>query len=141
MEIKALQVFVAASGRPDDKALVFASRALDSEENAPMLSLWKVPLRFRILSLRASKGLTEILTGELARRVAQMNEQTMLSGRTIPALVILRLISVWYYASSRGEAMYGLNELQRVELKGGNIEGFQNTWVMVLSGQKHNIEE
>ena len=104
-----------------------------------MVNLWHTPIRWRILSVRAAKGLTEILTGELARRVALLNEKAINAGRTLPALVILRMISLQYYANTRGEAMYRLNELQRVERKGDRIEDFQITWQMVLAGQAYDL--
>ena len=82
-----------------------------------------------------------ILHVELARRVAILNEATLLRGRTLPGLVILRMINEQYYASTRGESMYRLNELQRVERRGDKIEDFQIAWDMVLAGQGYDIPE
>ena len=64
-----------------------------------------------------------------------LNEKTLLRGKTLPGLVILRMITEQYYASTRGESMYRLNELQSVHRKGDRIEDFQITWRMVLDGQ------
>ena len=64
-----------------------------------------------------------------------------LRGKTLPGLVILRMITEQYYASTRGESMYRLNELQSVHRKGDRIEDFQITWRMVLDGQGYKINE
>ena len=136
-----LQTLVAASGRPDDQAVVWASAAFKREDEYPIADLWIVPLKWRILSARLAKGLMEILHGDLARRISVLNEATLLNGKTLPGLVILRLINENYYASTRGECMYRLLELQRVELKGNNIEEFQTTWDTVVAGQHRNVPD
>ena len=39
-----------------------------------------------------------------------------------------RVILIWNF----GQTVCNLNDLQRVTIKGGNLEGFQNTWDMVM---------
>ncbi len=75
-----LQTLVAASGRPDDQAVVWASAAFKREDEYPIKDLWIVPLKWRILSARLAKGLMEILHGDLARRISVLNEATLLNG-------------------------------------------------------------
>ena len=36
--------------------------------------------------------------------------------------------------ATNAEVLFNLNDLQKINLRGDNIEGFQNSWVMVLSG-------
>ena len=79
------------------------------EEEYPIAKLWKFPARFRILSQRIATGLVKILKQELARKVALLIEQCLKEGTSVLGLVIARMINQWFYASSRGEAMYGLN--------------------------------
>ena len=46
-----------------------------------------------------------------------------------------------YYATGKSaEVLFSLNDLQKVTLRGDNIEGFQNSWVMVLSGLYKNLD-
>ena len=82
-----------------------------------------------------------MVKGELARRIQQLIEDSMKKNLSVPGLVIGRLISDQYRTTAQGEAMYSLNELQRVTIHNGNVEAFQNTWVMVLSGMKTTITE
>ena len=39
-----------------------------------------------------------------------------------------------YATGKHAEVLFSLNDLQKVTLRGDNIEGFQHSWVMVLSG-------
>ena len=63
-------------------------------------------------------------------------EDWLKSGRSTPGLVILRTVSRYFATGRASDALYNLKDLERVQLKGGNLEGFQNTWYMVINGMK-----
>ncbi len=47
-----------------------------------------------------------------------------------------------YYASGQnGQAMYSMNHLQTLVVKGDNLDAFHNTWNMVMSGFSHVPED
>ncbi len=107
----------------------------------PIAKLWNTHRRFRTLSTKLAAAFLKVVKGELARRIQQLIEDSMKENLSVPGLVIGRLISDWYRTTSQGEAMYSLNELQRVTIHNGNVEAFQNTWVMVLRGMKTTITD
>ena len=47
---------------------------------------------------------------------------------------MLCIVFRYYAASNNCEVLFSLSDLQKVTLRGDNIEGFQHSWVMVLSG-------
>ena len=61
-----------ASGRPDDKALIWIQQAADP--NVPDEALHKIPKKFRNLSRKCSAEFQSIATGELGRRITQIVE-------------------------------------------------------------------
>ncbi len=47
--------------------------------------------------------------------------------------MLLAIVFRYYAAGSSAQVLYDLNHLQKLTLKGDNLESFQNTWTMVLS--------
>ena len=54
---------------------------------------------------------------------------------------LLRLIIKYYQTNRTADAVYNLTDLQKVRIVRGNIEGFQSTWTMVLSGMRKQPDE
>ena len=75
-------------------------------------------------------------TGELGRFITQIVEDWLKPKRTAPGLLLLRIILTHYATGRAPDALYNLIDLQRVQIKNGNLEGFVNTWNMVLKGMK-----
>ena len=67
----------------------------------------------------------------------------MLSKPVAPCVAasLLRLIIRYYQTNRTADAVYNLTDLQKVRIVKGNIEGFQSTWVMVLSGMRKSPDE
>ena len=57
-----------------------------------------------------------------------LNTSTVSRGRALPAIVFR-----YYAAGSSAQVMYDINHLQKLTLKGDNLESFHNTWTMVFS--------
>ena len=117
----------AASGRPDDKALIWALRA-DDLEGVPDEELRKSPKRFAILDRRISASLQKIAQGELGRQITQAAEDALKENRSIKGLEILRIMIRYFQTNRTADAVYTLKDLQLVQVKNKNIEGFQNSW-------------
>ena len=77
-----------------------------------------------------------ISTGELGRQITQKAEDSLKQLRAARGRAILRLIIRYYLTNRTAEAVYNLYDLQMVKIVKGNLEGFQSTWIMVLSGMR-----
>ena len=84
----------AASGRPDNKAIVWVQTAFD--KSIPIEDLAIVPRRFRILSRKMSSKFQSVATGQLGLQITQVVEEWLLRGEAVPALVLLREIVNYY---------------------------------------------
>ena len=82
---------VAASGRLDDKALVWLMQAAD--EKVLDEALYDVPKSFRSRSRRITAKLQSSATGELGRQITSLVEDWLRQGRSAPAVLLLRKIS------------------------------------------------
>ena len=124
----------AASGRPDDSALVWAMQVNDDNITDDELS--KTPKKFLTLSRDIAAKLQHIASGELGRCITQLVEDWLKIGRSTPGLLVLRTI-IRYFATGRApDALYNLKDLEKIQIRSGNLEGFLNTWFLVLKGMR-----
>ena len=135
-----LQNINAASGRPDDDALQWALKCEDFE-GTPDSELSGVDPKFGLLDRRLSARLQMIATGELGRQITQKAEDALKTGRAVRGRELLRMIFQYYQTNRTADAVYNLTDLQKVRIVKGNIEGFQSTWIMVLSGMRKLPDE
>ena len=54
-------------------------------------------------------------------------------GQIVRGRVLLALVVRYYASGNSGHVLYDLNHLQGLKMVGDNIEGFHNTWNMVMS--------
>ena len=80
-------------------------------------------------------------TGDLGRLITQKTDDCIKKGQSVPGLVLLRLIFRKYASNRQADAVYNLIDLQKVKMVNNNLEGFQITWEMVLSGMRLPPEE
>ena len=123
-----------ASGRPDDKAITWIQQAAD--KSILIEELETIPKEFRNLSRECSAKFQSIATGELGRNITQIVEEWLKKGKSAPALVLLRTIVNYYDTGSAPGILYNILDLQKIEVRNHNLEGFINTWYMVLRGMK-----
>jgi len=128
-----------ASGRPDDQALCWAREAED--ESLPPEYFHTVPKKFATLSRKIAAVLQKVAEGNLGRNITQTAEDWIKQGKSVPGLVLLRIILQYYATGRQSDAVFNLNDLQKVQIKGGNLEGFQISWDMVLKGMRKPPEE
>jgi len=124
----------AASGRPDDDVLIWSRQVED--ESVTDETLHKVPRRYATLSRKFASALQEKATGELGRKITLTVAKWLSEGKSAPGLLLFRIV-VRYYATGRAaEALYNINDLQRIRIHGNDLEQFMNTWEMVLEGMR-----
>jgi hypothetical protein len=71
---------------------------------------------------------------ELGRRITLEVAKWLKEGKSVAGLWLFRIV-VRYYATGRtAEALYNINDLQRIRVK--DLEEFMNTWEMVLEGMR-----
>ena len=98
-----------------------------------------VPRRFRILSRKMSSKFQSVATGQLGIMITQVVEEWLLQGKSVPALVLLREIVNYYDTGNAPGILYNILDLQKLQVKNGNLEAFLNTWFMVLRGMKDDV--
>jgi hypothetical protein len=120
----------AAVGRTDDEPLKWIRECekIDAEPDA----FKTCAKRFATLDRKLAAALSNTITGELGRLLIQQSDDAMNEGRSVRGRELLHTIIKYYSTGRTAELMFCLNDLHKVQAKGGNLEGFQNTWIMVL---------
>ena len=110
----------------DDKALEWVMKT----ENLaiPDADMATCKRKFAILDRRLSAALQRIAHGELGRQITQAAEDALREGRAVRGRELLRLIIKYFQTNRTADAVYNLADLQRVHMKGYNLEAFQNIW-------------
>ena len=87
-----------------------------------------------LLDQELASALTRAQTGELGRRIANMEEKLMHDGKRLRGRQMLHMVYEYYNMDEGAGAMYDVEDLFAVELKGDNLEGFLNTYDHTLAG-------
>ena len=124
-----------ASGRPDDKAMCWAREAENDE--LPDSHFHVVPKRFATLSRKIASAVQENAHGELGRNITETVEDWIRENKSVPGLLLLRMVFKYYSTGRPAEAMFNLNDLQQVKMINNNLEQYMNTLTLVLKGMKH----
>jgi hypothetical protein len=132
-------VVVSASGRADDKALLWLKAV--EVEGAKVEDFKDAGKRFARLDRKLSVALIKLGSGELSRRMHLASTEALKENRLIRGRELLFIICSYFATGAQAELMFSLNDLQKVTLKGDAIEVFQSTWVNVLSGLKKIPDE
>ena len=106
----------------------------------PEEELHVAPRRFAILSRKLAAKFQSIAAGELGRKISQIVEIWLKKDQIIPGLVLLRTIVNYYDTGSAPGVLYNILDLQKITLKNNDLEGFMNTWYMVLRGVKDEVD-
>jgi hypothetical protein len=117
-----------AAGRQDDVA---QARILQVETADPA-ELEYPGEGWVSLDRKIAAALTNMATGETGREITQRSN-TCLNNNTIARGRVLLAIVFRHYASGQSEqAMYDMNHLQSLVMKGDNLDAFHNTWNLVI---------
>ncbi len=128
-----------ASGRPDDKALVWVMKVeAEGVEAVKRAKFSASGIRFAVLDKRIASKLISICTGELGRVISQAVEdaQNESPTRSLKGREVLWMILDAFATSKFGQAMFNLCDLQEVRLVNFQLETFWYTWVHILTGMK-----
>ena len=116
-------------------------RVVSIIESVTEEQLCNVPPEFVTLSREVMAKLQNMATGKLGRNITQIVEDWL----NVPGLLVLRTVSRYFATGRAPDALFNFKDLERVQLKGGSLEGFLNTWYMVTNGMKkvpdHEMQE
>jgi len=124
----------ACSGRADDKAIAWMLET--AREGAVQADFREPGVRFATVDRKLATALQKVATGELGRIITQESEMALKGGRALTGREIFFVVQRWYATGKTAERLFNLRDLQAVKVVNGNLQGFQNSWVMVLSGMK-----
>ena len=127
-------VLVSASGRTDSKALKWA-REVEADGKS-IEDFRDSGRRFARLDRKLATSLMSLASGELGRRMTQASDDALKEGRVVRGRELLFTTVRYFSTGCHAEIVFTLMDLQRVTLKGDNIEAFQSAWTEVLGSLK-----
>jgi len=128
--IKTREAVVAASTDPDS-AFKWVSDSW--KEDQTLEALWKVA-PFATLDAKLLSALTNIITGDFARKVDTFKETEATAGRIVRGRQVLFMLHDHFSTNIKHGATYALQDLFSVQLRGENLKSFISNWDQVLAG-------
>ena len=132
--IKTRDFIVAASTNPD---AAFAWIAEVRKEGQNIEALRKVAA----LDAKLLSALTNITTGDFARKVDTFQETEANEGRIVRGRQVLFMLHDHFSTNMKHGSTYALRDLLSVHLKGENLKTFISNWDQVLAGIQKVPEE
>jgi len=134
-----LQNVNAASGRSDEKALLWVRECLDLERVDSYFA--SSSRRFALLDARFGAALQQMAHGELGRQISLFVEACLREGRIAKGREVFRIILRYYSTNKTADVIFQITDLQRIKLVSGNLETFQNSWLSVLQGMRKRPDD
>ena len=128
--IKTREAVVAASTDPDS-AFKWVSHSWKEEQT--LEALRKVA-PFATLDAKLLSALTNIITGDFARKVDTFKETEATAGRIVRGRQVLFMLHDYFSTNIKHGATYALQDLFSVQLRGENLKSFISNWDQVLAG-------
>ncbi len=125
----AISTIISAAGRQDDDAFHWVDKCATQEPH----TLQEPGEGWIALDRKIAAGLTRICHGEIGREITQLCNNMYNDKQIVRGRVLLALVFRYYASGNSGQVLYNFNHLQGLKMIGDNIEGFHNTWNMVLS--------
>jgi hypothetical protein len=135
--IKTCEAVVAASTDPDN-AFKWVSESWKKEQT--LQALRKVA-PFATLDAKLLSALTNIITGDFARKVDTFKETEATAGRIVRARQVLCMFQDHFSTNIKHGATYTLQGLFSVQLRGENLKAFISNWDQVLAGIAQTPDE
>jgi hypothetical protein len=110
-----------ASGRPDEDAITWVQQAFNLVDGPTEADLWVTSAKWFTLSVKLANALTLTVKGELARRITLETERSLRHGKTVPGLVLLRMLTEWYKTNKNAESMYNILNLRESSMVTSNL--------------------
>eukprot|EP00435_Cladocopium_sp_Y103_P015395 s2424_g3.t1 len=128
--IKTREAVVAASTDPD---IAFSWVSESWKENQTLEAFRKVA-PFSTLDAKLLSALTNIITGDFARKIDTFKETEATAGRIVRGRQVLFKLHDHFSANIKHGATYALQDLFSVQLRGDNLKSFISNWDQVLAG-------
>ena len=128
--IKTREAVVAASTDPDS-AFKWIS---DSWKEEQTLEALRKVAPFATLDAKLLSALTNIITGDFARKVDTFKETEATAGRIVRGRQVLFMLHDHFSTNIKHGATYALQVLFSVQLRGENLKSFISNWDQVLAG-------
>ena len=128
--IKTREAVVAASTDPDS-AFKWVS---DSWKEEQTLEALRKVAPFATLDAKLLSALTNVITGDFARKVDTFKETEATAGRIVRGRQVLFMLHDHFSTNIKHGATYALQDLFSVQLRGENLKSFISNWDQVLAG-------
>ena len=125
----AIHAIVSAAGRQDDLAQAWIMRV---ETDEPW-QLQDPGEGWISLDRKLVAALTKTAHGEVGREILQVTTTALNNNQVVRGRVLLALVFKYYASGNNGQVIFDLNHLQSIKPINDNLEGFHNTWNMILS--------
>ena len=135
--IKTREAVVAASTDPDS-AFKWVS---DSWREDQTLEALRKVAPFATLDAKLLSALTNIITGDFARKVDTFKETEATAGRIVRGRRVLFMLHDHFSTNIKHGATYALQDLFSVQLRGENLKSFISNWDQVLAGMVQTPDE
>ena len=89
---------------------------------------------FATLDAKLLSALTNIITGDFARKVDTFKETEATAGRIVRGRQVLFMLHDHFSTNIKHGATYALQDLFSVQLRGENLKSFISNWDQVLAG-------
>ncbi len=96
---------------------------------------------FPTLDAKLGASLTKIMTGEFARQIHILMEESASKGKFLKGRQILLLLYQHYQISEVDGQMLDFQDLLAVHMVGEELRRFMNDWEMILTGMRKLPEE
>ena len=90
--------------------------------------------KFNTLDAKLLSALTNILTGDFARKVDTFKETEAANKRYVRGRQVLHMLHDHFSTNIKHGATYALQDLFSVKLKGDNLRSFISNWDQVIAG-------
>ena len=126
-----------ASGRLDSKIVPYVNEAFAIEffpDDAKFAKVESVDARrWATLGPKIVEAFLGIKAGNLGRQWQETVDQYQDRGDDVPFRVLLRQMARHFQTSSVRDSMFRLSDLQTVQVRNGDLEGFQRSWDVVCN--------
>ena len=127
----AIHAIVSAAGRQDDLAPEWVMMVDTEEPWSPALE--EPGEGWVSLDRKLAAAITNIASGDIGRETTQYNTTTLNNHLVVRGRVLLAIVRRYYSAGTTGQVMCDMSHLQTLTLHGDSLDGFHNTWNLVLS--------
>ena len=91
---------------------------------------------FASLDCKLNAAISDIITGDLERRVGVLKDKAAQNGHLLKGRQVLHVIYEYYRVAEADGAILEFEDLAGLRMKGNNLEEFSNVWESTLTAMK-----